>query len=155
MALPDPKSKPVTAPKEAPREATGKTPSTGAKPQEGSTRAQTQVRGQGFGLSSGGGGGSGIRVDSDFCCPEYIIEMRDRIRENWRNEGIPGLTTYKFVVQRDGTITNVQLEKSSGLGPLDFNAQRSLLLTRRLPPLPDAYTNPTLTVHLDFDTSIQ
>ena len=57
MTLPDPKLKPRQQPKNAPKEAAAKTLSTGAEPQEGTAKAETRVRGQGFGLSSGGGGG--------------------------------------------------------------------------------------------------
>jgi hypothetical protein len=34
---------------------------------------------------------------------------------------------------------------------LDFLAHRALLAVRQLPPLPDAYTNPTLVVTLEFE----
>lgn len=154
MALPDPKAKPAAKPQQAPKEATAKTPSTGPQPREGSARAETQVRGQGFaGLSSGGGGGGGVRLDSAFCCSEYIDQMVTTIRANWRPEqGLIGVTTIKFTIARDGTIRDVQLERSSGFTQLDLQAERALFNTRRLPPLPGAYTNPTLTVHLDFDT---
>jgi hypothetical protein len=45
----------------------------------------------------------------------------------------------------------VELEKSSGYAALDLTAQRALLLTKQLPPLPAAFTEPSLTVHLYFD----
>ena len=152
MALPDPKSKPAPKPATAPRDATSKTPTTGEKPREGTARSETQVRGQGFGLSTGGGSGQGVRLDSDFCCPEYVNQMVNLIRANWReNRDLVGVTTIKFTILRDGTITDVRLEKSSGISLLDIEAQRAVLNTRRLPELPQAYTNPTLGVHLDFD----
>ena len=92
-------------------------------------------------------------MDGDFCCPEYINEMAEIIRRNWRPEaGLVGVTTYKFTIARDGTISDVQLERSSGFRQLDLEAERAMLNTRRLPTLPRAYSNPTLTVHLDFDT---
>ena len=56
----------------------------------------------------------------------------------------------KFTIQRDGRLTNVELERSSGYFALDQTAQRSLLVTRQLPPLPGAFPEPTLTVHLTF-----
>jgi protein TonB len=151
MALPDPKSKPAPKPLQAPKDAVGKTPTTGAKPEEGSTRSETQVRGQGFGLSSGGGGGGGVRLDSDFCCPEYIDQMVALIKANWQQTpGLVGMTTMKYTITRDGTITAVQTERSSGFPQLDIQALRAVLNTRRLPRLPDAYPNPTITVHLDI-----
>ena len=33
----------------------------------------------------------------------------------------------------------------------DSRAQRAMVLTPRLPPLPVQFTNPTLTVHLTFE----
>jgi len=56
-----------------------------------------------------------------------------------------------FTIQRDGRITNAVTERSSGYANLDLNAVRALVLTRQLPPLPDAYTNPSLTMHLHFE----
>lgn len=151
MALPDPKAKPAPKPATAPKDATGKTPTAGETPREGTARAETQVRGQGFGLSTGGGGGGGVRLDSDFCCPEYIDQMVAIVRGNWtQNLRQVGMTTMKFTITRDGTLTAVQTERSSGFVELDLQAQRALLNTRKLPPLPQAYPNPSLTVHLDF-----
>lgn len=158
MALPDPKTPPRPQrpqPQQAPREATGRTPSTGPTPQEGTTRADTRTRGQGFGLSTGGGAGDGITTDvANFCCPEYIIEMRERIRRNWQERhGIPGTTTMMFTIQRDGSMTNIRLYRSSGFEVLDTQAERALHLTAasKLPPLPDQFPNPTLTVYMPFD----
>jgi TonB family protein len=153
MSLPDPKarSRPETAKtQQAPRDATSRTPTTGDKPSEGNARADTQVRGQGFGLSSAGGGGGGVRLDVDFCCPEYIALMQDIIQRNWQQkQGVPGITTMQFTIQRDGTIRDVRVEKSSGFEILDTAARRALVA--KLPPLPSAFTNPTLTVHMEFE----
>jgi TonB family protein len=44
----------------------------------------------------------------------------------------------------------VQLEQSSGYFALDQAAQRALLSTRQLPPLPAQFPETTLTVHLNF-----
>lgn len=154
MTVPDPRSQPQQRPRpeNAPREATAKTPTTGPQPQEGTTRAETQVRGQGFGLSTGGGGGGGVTVDAqNFCCPDYITTFRDLIRAHWnQRQDFPGVTTMKFTILRDGTIEGIQRERSSGFAVLDNEAERALRLAR-LPPLPREYPNPTLTVHLEFD----
>lgn len=156
MALPDPKSKPRPErprPQQAPPEATGRTPNTGETPQEGTTRADTRTRGQGFGLSTGGGGGDGLTLDvSNFCCPEYIVDMRERIRRNWlERQGIVGTTTMKFTILKDGTMTDIQLVRSSGFTVLDAQADRALRLTRQLAPLPPQFPNQTLTVNMPFD----
>ena len=153
MTLPDPKLKPRQQPKNAPKEASAKTPTTGAEPQEGTAKAETRVRGQGFGLSSAGGGGTGgVTVDAvNFCCPDYIATMVELVRQGWNGrQGIPGLTTMMFTIKRDGSIENIQREKSSGFDALDNEAGRALRIVR-LPPLPRAYPNTTLTVHLEFE----
>ena len=154
MSLPDPRRTPRPRPKQAPPEATAKTVNTGEVPREGSTRVDTRVRGQGFGLSSAGSNspGSAVTLDvSDFCCNEYIEQMVTAIRRSWdQNLGVVGSTTMQFTIQRNGTIVSPQVEKSSGFAVLDNSAMRALQLTR-LQPLPQAFQNPTLTVHLRFD----
>jgi protein TonB len=110
------------------------------------------VRGQGFGLSTGGGPGSGSTLDvADFCCPDYIVLMASKIRDAWnQNQGTVGEVVVKFTIQRNGLLTDVTLERSSGNSVLDNAAQRAVLVTRQLPPLPGAFTNPSLTVGLHF-----
>jgi TonB family protein len=102
-------------------------------------------------LSSGGAGlGSTLDV-ANFCCPEYIALMIDLIRRSWSEKAeVSGQTIIKFTILRDGRITEPALEKSSGYTALDLNAQRAVTITRQLPPLPAAFSNPTLTVHLNF-----
>ena len=158
MTMPLPNAKPVKntpAPRvqQAPEDARGRTPTRGAQTSAGSTVADTGVRGQGFGLSTGGGAGSGSSLDvADFCCPEYIATMVTRIRATWsQNQGASGATLVKFTIQRDGRLTDVVTERQSGTTTLDLAAMRAVLSTKTLPPLPDAFPNPTLTVHLNFE----
>jgi TonB family protein len=157
MTVPLPKAKPVKAAaaapvKQAPDDARGRIPTRGAQTSEGSTVADTGIRGQGFGLSTGGGAGSGSSLDvADFCCPEYIATMVVRIRQAWsQNQGAVGQTLVKFTIQRDGKLTDVEIERPSGTTTLDIAALRAVRTTTTLPPLPGAFTNPTLTVHLNF-----
>ncbi len=155
MSLPDPRSRPRPQPKQAPPEATAKNVNTSEAPREGSTRVDTpRVRGPGFGLSSSGtnSSASAVTLDvSDFCCNEYLDQMVVAIRRNWdQNQGVVGSTTMVFTVLRNGTIQAPQVERSSGFAVLDNAAMRALQLSR-LPPLPAAFENPTLTVHLRFD----
>jgi TonB family protein len=138
---------------QAPDEARGTTPTRGAEVSRGSAVAETGVRGQGFGLTTGGGGGTGSQLDvENFCCPDYIQLMVQQVHANWdyRVER-PGLTVVKFTIQRDGRITDVALMKSSGYTAHDMNAQRALVRTRQLAPLPAQFPNPTLGVQLSFD----
>jgi TonB family protein len=154
MALPRENARrPPARPKSSPKEATGRTPTTGPEVREGSTRAETGTRGQGFGLTTGGGGGAGAYLDvGDFCCPEYLETIVQMIQQNWSSkQNVVGQTLMKFTIQRGGAITNVQVERPSGFVALDLAAQRAVLLTERLPALPAQFPNPTLTVHVIFE----
>ena len=159
MTMPLPNAKPAKAApaakavKSAPEEARGRTPTRGDKVTPGSTVADTGVRGQGFGLSSGGGPGSGSVLDvADFCCPEYITMMMVQIKRAWNmNQGASGQATIKFTIQRDGRLGDVTVYQSSGIATLDLAAQRAVIQARQLPPLPDAFPNPTLGVRLTFN----
>lgn len=137
----------------APREATGRTPTTGEVPTEGPARADTQVRGQGFGLTTGGGGGTGVQLDTgNFCCPEYIAQMVRTIQQNWSSkQGVAGSVVMRFTITRTGEIVpeSVKLERASGFVVHEVAAQRALLATR-LAPLPGGYPNPTLGIHMTF-----
>jgi TonB family protein len=129
-----------------------RTPTTGAKIEQGSAVAQTTGRGQGFGLSAGGGGTGGYLDVANFCCPDYLATMIDLINRNWNSkQGARGTTLLKFDIERDGRITNVVVERSSGVQALDYFSQRSLALTRQFPPLPAAYPGERLTLHLYMD----
>jgi TonB family protein len=147
------KASPAKAVRSAPDETRGRTPTRGDKVTPGSAIADTGARGQGFGLSSGGGPGSGSTLDvANFCCPEYIATMVLQIRRAWnKDQGATGMTVVKFTIQRDGRLTDVIVDKGSGIATLDLAAQRAVLATRALPPLPDAFPNPTLGVRLTFE----
>ena len=156
MTVPRENARPTKAPprevKSAPDEARGRTPTRGAEKTAGTATADTGVRGQGFGLSSGGGPGSGSTLDvADFCCPEYITMMMVQIKRAWNmNQGASGQGTIKFTIQRDGRLTDVTVFQGSGNPTLDLAAQRAVIAARQLPPLPDAFPNPTLGVRLTF-----
>jgi protein TonB len=157
---PKPKAKPVAAVppppevvEEVPDEPQGKTPTRGPEIAAGSAVAETGARGQGFGLTSGGGPGAGATLDvGDFCCPEYLNLMSQRIRAVWnQNQGVSGLSVVKFTIQKDGRLTDAIVERASGYPPLDIAALRAVLATGQIPPLPTAFPNQSLTVHLNFD----
>jgi len=139
---------------EAPADAKARlTPNRGAETSTGPAIANTQARGQGFGLSTGGGQGTGSSIDvPDFCCPDYVVMMVERVRANWnQTHDAPGTSLVRFTIQLSGQISDLSLEKSSGTQTLDLAAQRAVLATKSLPPLPDAFTGRTLPVHLSFE----
>jgi protein TonB len=155
MVLPEkPPAKPAprTAPaKPAPEVLRRAEPTKGTALQSGSAIAQTGAQGLSFGLSTGGGGGTGGEIDvGNFCCPEYLSTMSDLIQRNWTSrQQVAGTVAVRFTIRRDGTLTDVEVARSSGYAVLDLAAQRAIAMTRP-PPLPPAYTNPQLTVTINF-----
>jgi TonB family protein len=126
-------------------------PTVGKEIQQGSSIAKSNATGQGFGQSSGGGGAGGHLEVTDFCCPEYLATMSTLIRRNWNSQvGAVGRTHLRFVIQKDGRIADITIEQSSGVETMDSFARRALMLTK-LPPLPAAFPDAALAVHLYFD----
>jgi TonB family protein len=138
--------------KQAPDDAHGRTPTHGPEARAGNEVVETGARGLGFGLSTGGGPGTGVTLDvADFCCPQYVAVMIERIRSGWSQHAeVAGSTVIKFTIERDGRITETSVEKTSGYETLDIAARTAVAITRQLPPLPQEFPNPTLTVHLNF-----
>ena len=135
----------------APDESRGRTPTRGPELRTGNALAETGARGEGLGLSAGGFGAAGHLDVGDFCCPEYLGTMFELIRRRWNNQQqVPGEVIMKFTIQRDGRITDIEQETTSGYLALDQSAQRALISTDRLPPLPSRFTENDLTVHLNF-----
>ena len=107
----------------------------------------------GVGLSTGGLGGSGSEVAlSDFCCPDYLATMMSLIRQRWdSNQRATGRSVIKFTILTDGTIDEVDVERSSGFLALDQSARRAVLLTGQLPRLPTEFPEDNLIVRLTFE----
>ncbi len=168
MAVPAAKAPAMTLPSSSrPVKAAPKTP---AAPLEGASRTGAATpapgpaagaqpafdpnRGMGFGgLSTGGGLGSGSYLDvANFCCPDYLVTMLQLVQNNWgARQQVGGEALVVFRIQRDGRLTDIELERSSGFPALDLTAQRALFLTQRVPPLPPAFPDDHLTVHLRFE----
>lgn len=87
----------------------------------------------------------------DFPYTIYIDRMNNLIGLHFfRGQGAPAPVTVHFVINRDGTVRDVALEKSSGNGTFDRAALRAVTEASPLPPLPFAYTGTYLGVHLAF-----
>jgi TonB family protein len=146
-------AKPAPDVKQAPDQAKGRAPTKGFETRDGSALAETGARGLGFGLSTSGGVGSGSTLDvQNFCCPDYVALMVEKIRTNWDARAeVAGQVVVKYTIQRDGTIVNATIEKPSGYTALDINSLRAVVGSRQLLPLPAAFPNSSLTVHLNFE----
>jgi TonB family protein len=147
------KAKPPTKIDKSVEKSASRKPTSGEAVKPGDALANTRGQQIPFGgLSTSGGGGTGATLDvKDFCCPEYIVTMLQKIRANWsQQQGAEGHTIVKFTIRRDGMLTNVEVERGSGNAVLDLESRRAVLYTRQLPPLPAQFPEPYLTVHLDF-----
>lgn len=74
---------------------------------------------------------------------EYAQSMVSKIRINWYEQmpplirtGMKGVVTIRFTIQRDGSITNVEMLNSSTVPPYDFAAKKAIELSSKLNPLP-------------------
>lgn len=87
----------------------------------------------------------------------YVAAMRNRISSNWlMNTVSPNISTaprtyMTFEIQRDGSITNVQITQSSGIPEVDRSALRAVLASSPLPALPVDYRNSSVNVQFYFD----
>jgi protein TonB len=107
----------------------------------------------GSGLSIGGGDSEQIPgIPSDFHFAYYVQRMLALIEARWYKPVAPADTKarIRFTINRDGRLTRIELESSSGNSSFDRAALRALYATNPLPPLPPAYSKPSLTVHLTF-----
>ena len=159
MAIPDKPAAKPKPPAKTPIQTTAaepsrsRTPIRGTDVREGQARIDTGAQTSGTGLSVGGGeeGAGGETNLGDFCCPEYIERMRQAIYRNWKqNQGARGVTTIRFIIERDGRVTNVELVQSSGNQALD-RASQVALLNAKLPPLPERFTEPRFILRLNFE----
>jgi TonB family protein len=104
------------------------------------------------GLGLGGAGG-GSPFDGDFQYNYYASQMFTKINQHWQRTPVQGKnvhTIIQFTIQRDGTVTDVEVEHSSGVRLLDRNAMRAVMLASPLPPLPNSFPRDQQRVHLQF-----
>jgi TonB family protein len=151
-AKPQPRTTARTEPRKEEPQLHGRTPTTGPKVEQGAARVETHGQATPFGgLATGGGGAGAAYTDfKDFCCPEYLSTMVELVQRNWQqNQGVDGTVVVKFTIRRDGMLTDVLVEQQS-TPFLNLAAQRAVITTRQLPPLPAAFTGSQLTVHLVF-----
>ena len=101
-----------------------------------------------------GGGGVGLGDNSPFGeqFGAYANIIRNNIAQNWKPIRTPGqpVVVVTFTIQRNGSVTNVKVSRSSGVQALDFSAQRAVL-DATLPPLPPNFPRNQADVDLRFE----
>jgi outer membrane biosynthesis protein TonB len=134
-------------PKAQPKAKTKAKPKPKTKPKSAPKRGDGTVKRQGLGARVEGAEALGYSY--------YLNVILTRINDNWINPYVgSGKTlnaTVVFVIERDGTVRDVKLEKKSGDGVYDASCERALLVLDRLPPLPPEFTGPRLKLHLEFE----
>lgn len=127
-------------------------PTTGETVRPGQARAETGSTSNEAGLSTGGGGTGAQNTMSNFCDPQYLGQMVSLIHRNWdQRQQVQAKPVVRFVIQRDGTLTDITVRQPSGYYALDTAAYRAVVLTRAIPPLPACYPYPDFAVNLTFE----
>lgn len=167
---------PVDKPKKAePKKVEKKAAITQAEPAETPAATGTAASGAGgsgmgtglrIGSGTGGGGGgfgpggpgygSGL---ANFPYTYYLDIITDRVSANWFSSLVdPGVsgnfqTIIFFKILKNGQVTDVSIEQSSGITPLDLSALRAVKASAPFPPLPRDYEDAYLGIHLIFEHS--
>lgn len=92
----------------------------------------------------------------------YVDAVRRRIAQNWLQSTIdPAVRsarvakcTFTFTIARDGTVKDIRVLQTSGNYSMDTSAQRALLSSSPMPPLPSDYSGSSVNVTFDFDLSM-
>lgn len=100
-------------------------------------------------------GTAGISVDGpNFTDDFYLNLIITKIANQWLNPLRGGgkiSTVIYFKIQKDGTVTDVKVERSSENALFDQSAMRAVLSAAPLPPLPESYESDFLGVHFEFE----
>jgi protein TonB len=151
----EPIAKP-TPPKPTQRQASTATkvapPSTGETVRPGQSKVETGSTSNEGGLSTSSAGGATNQGQINFCDPQYLGQMVSLIYNNWRRDtAVAAKPIIRFVIQRDGVLRDITVRQSSGYYALDNAAQRAVILTRAIPPLPACYPYPDFAMNLTFE----
>ncbi|HEB36715.1 MAG TPA: TonB C-terminal domain-containing protein [Candidatus Aminicenantes bacterium] len=141
--------------------------STGTKaPEAGSVKEKGT--GPGSGIRLGGGSGSSSDTGSAFSSQiglsnfpftYYLQLIIDRVSNNWFTSLVdPGISgsfqvTVHFKIYKNGQISELKIEESSGIKSLDLSALRAIQTSASFPPLPGAYEDEYLGIYLIFEHS--
>jgi protein TonB len=89
---------------------------------------------------------------ADFNYSYYVSRMLASIGANWfkpTDQAVSPPVIF-FRIARDGSISDVRIERSSGFPFVDRAAQRAVMASSPLPPLPADFHESSLGVHLKF-----
>ncbi|MEO0293749.1 MAG: TonB C-terminal domain-containing protein [candidate division WOR-3 bacterium] len=91
-----------------------------------------------------------------FTYSYYLNILLNKIAGNWNNpyreKDVILKSIVYFEVDKDGVISNIRLEYDSGDNLYNESTIRAVSLTKKLPPLPEEFSEDYLKVHLEFLT---
>jgi len=107
--------------------------------------------------TQGGLGFSGPGGDFGARFPDYVLGVRNRISSNWLQSTVDPSVRWApravvtFQILRNGSITNIQVLRSSGSDSVDRSVIRAIQGSNPLNPLPSEYAGSYVSVEFWFD----
>jgi TonB family protein len=93
---------------------------------------------------------------SDFPFAWYLSRVQAKVTEKWLGKALPGQQPVAvFDISREGQVSRLAIEKSSGNSYYDQAALRAITEANPFPPLPAEFPGQTLRVHLGFNFSAE
>lgn len=91
---------------------------------------------------------------------EYLARVQTRISEQWVAPPVGAMVealtvVVQFRLHRDGTVTQISIEKTSGNGYYDDAGRRAVQAASPLPPFPAWLTDSSLDAHFTFSVGQQ
>jgi TolA protein len=120
-------------------------------------KADAAKEGNGMDVSVAGdpSGLTSMAIDAPrFPFSYYLSAVERKVSQNWfssesgRGEGYSCVIYFRLA--RDGSVGDVNVEKSSGSQYFDRSAQRAVRSSAPFPPLPRAFEDPWLGIHFTF-----
>lgn len=137
-----------------PSKAKGAEKAVEASPVMGTTSKETPAASTGAGPPKAEAGASVSADLSNFPYPWYLARLRDALWTQWSARMPDGSSAcvVSFVIARNGTVTEIKVGEGSGSSSFDYAAQSAVRAAAPFPPLPEGYADPTLRVHVRFET---
>lgn len=92
-----------------------------------------------------------------FTYSYYLNILLNKIAQNWNNpyrdKDVILKSIVYFEVDKNGVISNIRIEEDSGDEIYNESTIRAVALTKKLPPLPEEFSDDYLKVHLEFLTA--
>ncbi len=92
-----------------------------------------------------------------FTYSYYLNILLNKIAQNWNNpyrgKDVILKSIVYFEVDKNGVISNIRIEDDSGDEIYNESTIRAVALAKKLPPLPEEFSDDYLKVHLEFLTA--